>query len=230
MRRVLTATVGLFALFTVSWLVCTALGILTPQATEEWLRALAPPAAAAAVLVLLAADIVLPIPGSIVLSAGGIVLGWPLATTAGTVGLVLGSALGCEACRRFGRRAFDRFVTPREATRFGRWLDRYGVAALILSRPVPMMAETLACLAGLAGMRRRRFYPALFVGSAPYAWFFAWTGDRIGRVREEPGLALLVALGVPAAYWLAFAVIGRRLMRDRGSERTGGVPPERGSR
>ncbi|MHC4860305.1 MAG: DedA family protein [Planctomycetota bacterium] len=144
MRRILAATVALLGLFLLSWLVCTALGVLTPDA-----------------------------------------------------------------------RAFDRFVTPAEAARFAGWLDRYGPAAIVTSRPVPMMAETLSCLAGLGGMRLPRFLLALLLGTAPYAWFFAWAGDRLGRVREKPGLALLVALAVPALYWIGFAVLaGRRKGRE----------------
>jgi len=215
MRRIFAATGVLFALFLASYLLFAALGILTPDATESWLSSLAPAAAVLAVAGLLAADILLPVPGSIVLSAGGIVLGWPVATAAGTAGLVLGSLAGYGACRRFGRRAFERFVTPEEAARFGHWLEHYGPVALIVSRPVPMMSETLACLAGLGGMGVLRFLVALLLGAAPYAWFFAWAGDRLGRVREEPGLALLVALAVPALYWLLFAVFARRAARRR---------------
>ncbi len=51
---------------------------------------------------------------------------------------------------------------------------------------------------------------AVFLGSAPYAWFFAWTGDRLGRAHEKPGLALLLALAVPALYWIGFAIVARR--------------------
>jgi len=211
MKKVLLTAGLLVGLFLASWLVFGALGILTPEATEGWLTSLVPAAAALAVLGLLAADLVLPVPGSIVLSAGGIVLGWPLAAAAGCAGLVAGGLLGYGACRTFGRRAFDRFVSPAEAERFAGWLDRYGPVAIVASRPVPMMAETLSCLAGLARMRVLRFLAALLLGSAPYAWFFAWTGDRLGRTHGEPGLALLVALAVPALYWIGFAVLaGRR--------------------
>lgn len=154
-------------------------------------------------------------PSTVVLSAGGIVLGWPVATAAGTAGLLLGNAAGYVACRGFGRRAMERLVSPAEAERFGGWLDRFGPLALVVSRPVPMMAETLSCLAGLGRMRAGRFLAATFLGTLPFAWFFAFTGDRLGRVREEPGTALLVALAVPALYWLGFAILaGRRARRD----------------
>lgn len=210
MRRVLLTTFSLIGFFLVTWLVCTALGVLTPDATENWLRSLSPTVAALVIVGLLAGDIVLPLPGSIILSSGGIILGWPVAAAAGCVGLMLGGLVGFGGCRIFGRRAFDRFVTPAESARFAGWLDRFGPAAIIASRPVPMVSETLACLAGLGGMRTGPFLLALFLGSAPYAWFFAWAGDRLGRVREEPGLALLVALAVPALYWTGFALYARR--------------------
>ena len=137
-----------------------------------------------------------------------------MAATAGCLGLVTGNLLGYGACRLFGQNTFNRFVSPAEAARFGSWLDRYGPAALVISRPVPMMAETLSCLAGLSGMRVVRFLLAIFLGSAPYAWFFAWTGDRLGRAHDQPGLALFVALAVPALYWIGFAIVARRSQRN----------------
>ena len=215
MRRILAVAGVVAAFFLLSWLVFTAFGLLTPDGTRDWLVSLGRTGAALAVLGLGLADIVLPVPGTIVLSAGGIVLGWPLAAAAGATGLILGSTLGYGACRRFGRRAFARLVRPSEAARFGAWLDDYGAVALIVSRPVPMMTETLSCLAGLGGMRLPRFLVATALGSVPFALFFAFSGDRLGRVRESPGLALLVALAVPALYWLGFAIFAARRTRAR---------------
>lgn len=213
MRRIWILTAAMVGFFLLTWLVGTALGFLTPSGTEAWLTSLSFWGAVAAVAGLLAADIILPVPGSIVLSAAGIVLGWPAAAAAGSAGLVLGSVIGYVACRKYGRRAFDRFVSPAEAGRFSAWLDRYGPSAIVASRPVPMMSETLACLAGLSGMRFHRFLAAVVLGSAPYALFFAWTGDRLGRADEEPGLALFLALAVPALYWLGFAFFARQRQR-----------------
>lgn len=215
MRKFVAVAGAVAALFLLSWLVCTALGVLTPAATRDWLFSLGAAGATAAVFVLLVADLLLPVPSTVVLSAGGIVLGWPLATAAGAAGLVLGNVAGYAAGRAFGRLAVARLVSPAEAERFGGWLDRFGPLALVVSRPVPMMAETLCCLAGLGRMRAGRFLAALLLGTLPFAWFFAFAGDRLGRVREEPGAALLVALAVPAAYWLGFAIVaGRRARRS----------------
>ena len=72
------------------------------------------------------------------------------------------------------------------------------------------MAETLSCLAGLGGMGRGRFLLGLVVGTVPFAWVFAWTGERLGRVQGEPGSALLVALAIPALAWLGFVVVASR--------------------
>ena len=161
----------------------------------------------AAVAGLLAADLVLPVPSSVVLAAGGAAVGWPAAALAGAVGMLVGNLAGYWFCRLAGQRAFRRFVKPEEAQRFGRWLDRWGPAALVISRLVPMMAETLSCLAGLGRMGFGRFLLALVLGTVPVAVFFACWGERGTHV-------LAVSLAVRAAGWLIFAVLAGKSERS----------------
>jgi membrane protein DedA with SNARE-associated domain len=209
-KRATLVAAALAAVFVAGWGLCAAMGWLTP----EWVRgALAGrPAlpAAAALFALLAADLVLPVPASVAISAGGMVLGWPPAALAGFLGMMAGNLAGYALCRRFGQRAFARFVKPEEAEKFGKWLERWGPAALAVSRLVPVMAETLSCMAGLARMSFGRFLVGLVVGTIPFAIFFAYVGHYLGRVQEQPGWVLAVSLAVPAAGWLVFAAMTRR--------------------
>jgi membrane protein DedA with SNARE-associated domain len=152
---------------------------------------------------LLAADLVLPVPSSVVLAAGGAAAGWKLAALAGTAGMLAGNLAGYWLCRSFGGSALRRFVKPEEAERFGRWLDRWGPAALVISRLVPMMAETLSCLAGLGRMGFGRFLVALVLGTVPVAVFFACWGERGTHV-------VAVSLAAPAAGWLVFSVFAAK--------------------
>lgn len=203
MRRIALLTAGLAGLFLVSFLVCLGCGVFTDEWTRDKLGSLPPGWALAAVAGLLAIDLVLPIPSSVVLSAGGASgAGWLAVAAAGAAGMLAGNLTGYWACRLFGEKAFLRFVKPAEAERFGRWLDRWGAPALVISRLVPMMAETLSCLAGAGRMGFWRFFAALVLGTVPMAVFFAYWGEQGTNV-------LVVALAVPALGWTAFAWLAR---------------------
>jgi uncharacterized membrane protein YdjX (TVP38/TMEM64 family) len=212
MKRVALIAAGLAGLFLMAFGLCLACGWFTPEWTRGLLEGLSPVAVAALLFALLASDLVLPVPSSVAVSAAGMLAGWVPAALAGAGGMLAGNLAGYWLCRLAGARAFERFVKPEEAARFGRWLDRWGPGALVVSRLVPVMAETLSCLAGLGRMRFGRFLAALCLGNVPFAVFFALVGDRLGRAGGEPGLALLVALAVPAAGWALFVLLakGRR--------------------
>jgi len=210
MKRVTLIVVLVAGFFMAGFGVCLCFGWLTPEWTRDFLAERKPETVAAAVFGLLAADLVLPVPSSVVISAAGMLSGWKVAAGAGAAGMLTGNLVGYWACRLAGRRAFEKFVKPEEAAKFGRWLDRYGPAALVISRLVPVMAETLSCTAGMARMRFGKFLAGLLVGTIPFAIFFA----VLGKVVENPGIVLIVALAVPAAGWLGFALFTRKSRDD----------------
>jgi uncharacterized membrane protein YdjX (TVP38/TMEM64 family) len=206
MKRVSFIAVLVAGFFLAGFGVCLTFGWLTPEWTRELLSGLRPGAVALGVFGLLAADLVLPVPSSVVISAAAMVADPWLIAAAAIGGMLTGNLIGYWLCRLAGRHAFERFVSPQEASKFGRWLDRYGPAALVISRLVPVMAETLSCMAGLARMHFGLFVAGLLVGTVPFAAFFA----MLGKAVESPGLVLFVALVVPAAGWLVFAALARK--------------------
>jgi membrane protein DedA with SNARE-associated domain len=203
LRRIALLAAAIAGVFLASFVICQHYGVLTDEWTRAKLAEMPAGWALAAVAGFLAADLVLPVPSSVVLAAGGQVAGWKLAALAGTTGMLAGNLAGYWLCRLLGQRAFGRLVRPGEAEHFGRWLSRWGPAALVISRLVPMMAETLSCLAGAGRMAFGRFLAALVVGTIPVAVFFAAWGER-------GPYALWVSLAVPAAGWLAFAIFSRK--------------------
>jgi membrane protein DedA with SNARE-associated domain len=198
------------ALFLLSFGICLAMGWFTPEWTRDQLEGLSVGACILAVIGLLLADLILPVPSTVVLSVAGMLIDWRVAAAAGFAGMMLGNLIGYGACRLAGQKAFVRFVSEGEAKRFSNWLDRWGPVTLIVSRPVPMMAEVLSCLAGLGRMGFARFLGALTVGTIPFVAFFAWMGERHGRVQEEPGFVLLVSLAVPALSWAIFLILQKK--------------------
>jgi uncharacterized membrane protein YdjX (TVP38/TMEM64 family) len=98
---------------------------------------------------LLASDVFLPIPSSVVAAAAGAALGlW-----GGTAAIWTGMTAACMLGYAFGSRtaaAAERFVGAAGMARaHGLW-DRFGDYAIVLCRPVPVLAEATVIFAGIA--------------------------------------------------------------------------------
>jgi uncharacterized membrane protein YdjX (TVP38/TMEM64 family) len=149
---------------------------------------------------LLAADVLLPIPSSVVMAALGAAYGLPL----GAALSVLGGALMALAGGLLGRRG-SRAVTGGDRARVESLVARYGVAAVVLSRPVPLLAESVLFVAAAAGMPLPRLVLGATAGTVPVALVYAAAG-AYGR-QADAAVAFVVivvlallALAVPR-YW-----------------------------
>ena len=106
---------------------------------------------------LLTADLVLPVPSSVLSTAAGYLLGlWPgsLVTWTGmTGGCLIGYGLGATA----GRKLTRRFVGDAELERASLARNRFGDWMIVIFRAVPVLAEASVLFAGVAQMPFRRF-------------------------------------------------------------------------
>jgi uncharacterized membrane protein YdjX (TVP38/TMEM64 family) len=157
--------------------------------------------AAAAGLALLTVDAVLPVPASGVMIANGALFG----PVGGAVLSVAGSEAAALLAFAIGRRgggALERAFASGRRGRAAAALRERGALAVVLSRPVPVVAETVAILAGATGMPLRRVAAAAALGSVPPAVAYALAGATAVR----SGAAASVfggVLALTAAFWLA---------------------------
>ena len=166
---------------------------------ERWLSATDESALAFGLTggLLLAADVLLPIPSSIV----GTMLGARLGVGAGTAwafaGLMAGNVLGYGVGRLLLGRAGA--TLPRTPT----------LAALFLSRPVPVLAEAACVTAGAARIPFLYVLAACAAGNAVYALALAANGAHLipGAI-VGPGLILPMLL--PVAGWLIWRWLANR--------------------
>lgn len=139
---------------------------------------------------LLALDLLLPIPSSVLGALLGGRLGlWPGFSWA-LLGLLTGQSLGYA----LGRRLPARFASELPAAP--------SAAIVLVSRPVPVLAEAVAIAAGVERMPLARFLLAGALGNAAYA--FAMAGSGAALLPEGlagPGLAPPLLVPV-AAWWL----------------------------
>lgn len=153
------------------------------------------------VFVLLAVDILLPVPSSLVMLLSGSLLGvfWgSLVSLAGSLG---GQALGYELARRYGRPATTRLVGDQDLRSTTDLMARYGAVLVVATRALPVVLETVSVVAGLAGMSRTRFLGAAFAGTAPIVVVYAYAG-AVARDTGSLVPAVVILLAVAATGWL----------------------------
>ena len=146
-------------------------------------------------IALIWADVVLPVPQTVVIAALGIIYGTLLGGLLGSLGLITGGLAGFALMRISGRRLGQRFIRARSLRRMEGLFDRRGAWAIVLTRSFPYsVAEITVFLAGLAGMPLGTFVAALSIGSVPTAFAFAAMGAGWA---DRPILALVVSYAVP---------------------------------
>ncbi len=124
---------------------------------------------------LLVADVLLPVPSSVVMVLHGTFFGVWGGTALSLAGSVGAAAFGFALGRR-SRGLLDRWMSPAERARGDALLTRWGATAIALTRPLPMLAETTAILAGTSPMGWGRLLAAAALGSLPPALVYALTG------------------------------------------------------
>ena len=162
-------------------------------------------------VLLLAADVLLPVPSSLVASGLGAALGWAWGTAAGAIGLSLGCMIGFGLGRLAGRH-FIKTQPRRDYAYVSGLLQRYGIVTLALCRGVPVLAEASVIAAGALGMPAARCLAATTLANIGVSGIYAVTGAAAWDV--SPVAAFAAALLLPAVF-LAAAAVARRILAAR---------------
>ena len=108
------------------------------------------------------------------------------AATAGAIGCNLGSIVAYEIGRRGGRPLAEKWgryvlVGPGELDLADRFFHRWGAAAILIGRMLPVIRTFIAFPAGVARMKLIPFHVYTFVGSWPFCLLLAWVGMQLGE-------------------------------------------------
>lgn len=178
-------------------------GTRLDRLVADWLDPRPSPAVLAALEVgVLAADLVLPVPSSMVATLGGAELGIGLGTACAFLGMTAGSVAGWGLGKAAGARALARLDSA-DRRNLERRQQRLGPLLVVLTRPLPLVAEAAALVAGGSGMRLADFLPAAASGNLVIALLWSAAG-ALGRSADSLPLVLVWSLVIPVALaWLA---------------------------
>ena len=207
MKRYLLTVVAMIVFFTILFVIVEALGVPLLSDPTPWMKHGGILAATIGVGLLIA-DVVLPVPSSIVMVAHGALFGVLWGTMLSLVGSVGAAVFGFAIGRRGGG-LLERVVTPAERARASSILERWGTLAIIVTRPVPLLAETVAIMAGASSMSWRAIILASIAGSLPMALLYALTGAAVADL-QNTALMFGVVLLVAGLFWL----VGTRVRQE----------------
>jgi uncharacterized membrane protein YdjX (TVP38/TMEM64 family) len=105
---------------------------------------------------ILATDILLPIPSSLVSTTAGFLLGFVAGVATSLIGMMVGCLVGYWLAVKWGRTMASRLV-GHELEQLENISLRFGDWVIVVSRPVPVLAEASVFFAGLSRMPFHRF-------------------------------------------------------------------------
>lgn len=162
-----------------------------------WLEHLnSSPRIAAAIVALLAADVLIPVPSSAVSTYAGAKLGVVGGTAASWVGMTAGALIALSAARWLGRRVTGRLTSADDLARIDRAGARLGSTLVVLTRALPLLAEAAVVWVGLAGVSLRVVLPALALSNLGIALAYALLG-RFAHERQLLWPALVASVALP---------------------------------
>ena len=203
MKRALTLVAIVAAIVAGSKLLIeNVLGFDLEPWARSWLAA-AGPAGAATVIGLLAADVFIPVPSSVVMILSGAAFGTAWGAAIAFIGSIAGEWLGFELARRYGSAWASRYIgDEREVARLNAMLAKHGGAAVAITRPLPVVMETMSLVAGVSTMTRATFLVASVIGTLPIVIVYAYAGAKSVEAGSlVPAIVILIAVAGTGWIW-----------------------------
>ncbi len=167
----------------------------------------APLTVALLTVAVLAVDVLLPVPSSVVSTFAGSQLGLVTATIASWLGMTIGAVVAFWLARAFGRPLAVRFSAREDIDEMDWLARRFGTWVLIVSRPLPILAEAAVLFLGTTSMSWRGFLPPVCLSNLGIALVYS----ILGRIAQSYG-ALPLALGASVALPLLATTMARWLV------------------
>lgn len=170
----------------------------------------------AVVIGILAADLLLPVPSGPVMTLAGAQLGTLPAVAVTWLGLMLGAIIGYGLGRFGGRPMLARFVSDRDFSELDSAGNRYGPWVLLVTRPMPILAEASVVVAGMIVVPWWSFLAIVALGNLICSFIFCTLGDY-AAANEWITTALFLSVVVPVLLLVAMRAQMRKRVRTASS-------------
>ncbi|MCE9597060.1 MAG: VTT domain-containing protein [Spirochaetia bacterium] len=164
---------------------------------------------AAASFLILASDIILPVPSSIVMYANGYVLGVIPGSAVSFAALAVGAVIGYF----LGRIAFEGFNKEQNPDA-SRLLAKYGSLAILMTRGVPIVAESICIVCGYNKMPFLQYLSLNIIGFVPLCLLYAFCGS-IGYEQSIFLFSFALSIIISGGFWF----LGKRFLPENNPDK-----------
>lgn len=180
------------------------------EGTIQWLKTYGHWAWAIAIILLMA-DLLLPLPATLIMAALGYLYGPIVGGLIAGAGSFMSGATGYWLCRMLGEKPAVILLGKKDYEKGKKIAGNIGGWIVVMSRWLPVFPEVIACMAGLVRMPPLYFHTALLCGALPMGFVYAFVG---AAGVDHPGLSIGLSAGAPPIIWfLLRPLFGSRLMK-----------------
>lgn len=158
----------------------------------------------------LASDILLPVPSSIIMYYNGLVLGFAYGSLLSLVSLFISGTAGYWIGYTS---AFGFNNSPDEKA--GKVIEQFGSMGIILTRGIPILSESICITAGFNRMNFRQYTILNILGSLPLAFIYGYFG-AVGRSSQ----LFYYSFGLSILLSLVMFISGRKILGRLKNEKT----------
>jgi len=184
--------------FASTFIIIKVSGVLTIEMIEQWLsnaQSSSPWVVAFIISSLLFVDLFIAMPTLTVIILAGFFLGFSGGFIAAFTGVLLAGMTGYLLSRLAGDRLLNVIIKDKhKQQQVKNSFHQHGVAMLLLSRALPILPETSACLAGMTKMSFRRFITCWLVSCVPYILIASYAGSISSLNNPKPAIYTVIIL------------------------------------
>lgn len=199
------------AIFGSTFVIMKISGVLTLDQIEAWLtqaKELSPFYVGGMVTLLLFADLFIAIPTLTVSILSGYFLGHMYGAVAALLGVTLAGVSGYLLSYHYGDKILKFLIKDKEQRNEAvNTFNQHGFVMILLSRAMPILPESSACLSGISKMPFTKFLTAWLLSAVPYILIATYAGSVSSL--DDPKPAIFAAIGITSFFWLAWYIYHR---------------------
>jgi len=212
MKQLIKVFLIIAAVFASTFLALKFTGILTMDQIENWLsqaKNTSPLYLGMIISTLLFADLFIAVPTLTIIILSGYFLGFIEGVIFSLTGILLAGVIGYILSRYYGDKILTFLIRDdMERAEVIKIFNRHGFVMILLSRAMPILPETSACLSGMTGMKFRKFLCAWLISAVPYVLIASYAGS-ISTI-DNPKPAIFTAIALSAFFWIAWFLYHRK--------------------
>lgn len=201
---------SIFVLFLTTYLFFDLL-FNTSRRLELYVKSLPSDLSTASIIILLlVADILLPVPASIVMVASGVLFGGFWGGVISLIGSLAGTILNFQLSRKLGQRKVRTWMKEKEYNNLSLVMHKFGAYVVIFTRIVPLLMESVSAMAGLSKMKLNKFILMNVIGFLPITFLYSFTGAIYKDQPQNILIVLTLGFFVPLIFWFIFLKVTKK--------------------